>query len=73
VKKIVRKKLDAFAKRAKLKPEHRDRLAAALDKASVAQAEVILAHAANLLSSRLFVRPASPILGPDGRQQEAAT
>jgi hypothetical protein len=73
MKKIVRKKLDAFARRAKLKPEHVARLAAALAPASAAQADVILAHAARLFTSRIVATPASPILGPDGRPQEAAT
>lgn len=73
MKKIVRKKFDAFAKRAKMKPEIAAKLAAALGPASVAQADVIIARAAQILTTRLEVRTASPILDQNGRTQKPAT
>lgn len=72
--KIVRKKLDAFAKRHRIKPDHKKALADALRVASARQAEVILSQASTILMThRLVATPASPILAADGKPQEAAS
>jgi hypothetical protein len=72
--KIARKKLDAFAKKNRLKADHKAQLAKALHNASAAQTEAILAQSSTILRShRLVVRPTSPILDASGKPQEAAT
>lgn len=71
---IASKKLDAFARAHKLRPEQRARLATALSGASAAQAGVILSQASlALLSHSVRVRPVeSEILGPNGRPLPAS-
>lgn len=70
--KIGRKKLDAFALRHKLKPAHKALLATSLKGASAAQVEVVLSQASvSLLSHKVMIRPASPILDAAGKTQEA--